>query len=430
MSDFCAGGLGPAIQSFVVFLITNIFAHAASIRLPSGTDTKGAVLKTFSAVFIPVYLGDHAFHIFGRWGRRMQSRVKRKNGLWSKIACVVKTIFPDDTIEDAAMAGAIAIRIPDRFTDVVKDSWERVNDSQKVVNFDRSAYSMAPEGSLFLLPPTIEFKENSRYSIPASSSIPTQLIAIAQLFLSSRQLYINFSGSIASRGLASPYLVVIPYLLMTFVNFVANFLVGSYSQILVLRAEHDQQRPDSRAEEGSGWAGERAPNGDSDQRSQTDFCQWLGQKYPSLTVSFHSSTQRRMVISRLISSLFLLLLQTLIIGLLTRFHVGITSHAVWFLIWLYGMAALRFFIPRAPKQFSLSQRYQLGLTFSIGVLVTIGVFGGVTVIVVELMEDMCQSDWSISARVWVIIGLCIDVSLVLCLRATLGFFALLGDPQI
>ena len=438
MSNFCAGGLWPAVQSFLTFLITNIFAHAASIHLPSGTDRKGTVLAIFTAVLTPVFLGDHAFHTIGRWGRRMRSRVKREKRSWPKIVCVIKTIFPGDTIEDAAMAGAIAIRIPDRLTDVVKDSWERVGSSQELVAFDRIAYKkphvvadglfspQLSETNLFLLPPTARFKENSRYSIPASSSILTQLIAIVQLFLSSRQLYINFSGSITSGGLASPYLVVIPYLLMTLVNFVANSLVGSYPQILVLREEQNDPQIHGlpvMLEEGRRRGDETHFDGDQD--LQAALREWLRQKYPSLEVSFDSPTQRRVRISRLISSLFLQSLETLIIGLLTHFYVGIASHAVWFLIWLYGMATLRFLLPRNlnPKR---SPWYHWVLHGIILVPLSVGIYGGITVIVVELMEEMCESVWSISPGVWVIIGASVATSLGLCFYLILGFFGILS----
>src|SRR5271170_7324917 len=101
MSDFCTAGLWPAVQSFLTFLITNIFAHAATIHLPTGTDRRGTIMAIFTATLTPVFLGDHAFHTIGRWGSRFLSRVKREKGLWSKFVCAVKTIFPGDTIEDA-----------------------------------------------------------------------------------------------------------------------------------------------------------------------------------------------------------------------------------------------------------------------------------------------------------------------------------------
>ena len=49
------------------------------------------------------------------------------------------------------MAGAIAIRIPNMFTDTIKDSWERVSSSQELVALDRSAYKKPRVGSRWFI---------------------------------------------------------------------------------------------------------------------------------------------------------------------------------------------------------------------------------------------------------------------------------------
>ena len=81
-----------------------------------------------------------------------------------------------------------------------------------------------------MLPATTELREHYKeYRIPPLSNALTQFIAIGQAALSSRQVYLNYSSSIRENGLSSPYLVVIPYFLMSLLNLVANTFVGSYS---------------------------------------------------------------------------------------------------------------------------------------------------------------------------------------------------------
>jgi hypothetical protein len=60
-----------------------------------------------------------------------------------------------------------------------------------------------------------------------------------------------------------------------------------------------------------------------------------------------------------------------------------------------------------------------GLDFVIAVMggivaygLFIGWFGGLTVMGVELMEAMCQSSWSLSTRVWILVGSMTFLSIV------------------
>lgn len=96
-----------------------------------------------------------------------------------------------------------------------------------------SAFSES-DNEYFALPATTGFKSKKHFWVSSSSHFLPQIIAIIQFVLSSRQLYLNYNTSIKVKGLASPYLAVILYLVMTLVNFVANALVGSYGQVIVL----------------------------------------------------------------------------------------------------------------------------------------------------------------------------------------------------
>jgi hypothetical protein len=80
MTGFCQNGLWPAVQSFVVFLVTNIFAHAASINLPAGADARTITLSVLCAVIAPISLRSNAFRVMRRCRRRLSFRLKTTKG--------------------------------------------------------------------------------------------------------------------------------------------------------------------------------------------------------------------------------------------------------------------------------------------------------------------------------------------------------------
>lgn len=256
---FCSGGGGiwPAVQALIAFLTTNIIAHAATIYLPPGSDTSLSVFTVFQALLLPVNAGDYAFHAIGRWIRRFKKgQIK---GLSSA--------FGGFKFEDAATAGAIAISVPLKFVPLLHGRWDAISSQQKLVMLDNEKFSHhenwgfrgSPGGLPFkisdkffryvpyilpstteFLPPTAEVAGYSNYRISPQSNMLPKIIAIIQLVLSGRSLYLKYHTSILTIGLSSPFLVVVPYLLMTLVNLLANTLVGSYTQIIVLPMAEDQ----------------------------------------------------------------------------------------------------------------------------------------------------------------------------------------------
>ena len=92
----------------------------------------------------------------------------------------------------------------------------------------------------YILPPTTRFPGYQNHRISTSSSVLPQIIGILQLVLSGRQIYLHFQSSFREDGLSSPYVIVIPYFLMTVVNLLANMLVSSYTNITVLPMAKDK----------------------------------------------------------------------------------------------------------------------------------------------------------------------------------------------
>ena len=141
--EFCTGGLWPAIQSLVVFLTTNIFAHAATFYLPPGTPALRTAFLIISAIVSPVLLGDHAFRAIRR--RRSRSWSQIKGGRKMRPT----SLLGSDTFEDAVVSGALAICVPLEFAPVVRGCWGLAMPNElKMVLLDHTEVRNGPEQKL------------------------------------------------------------------------------------------------------------------------------------------------------------------------------------------------------------------------------------------------------------------------------------------
>src|SRR5437762_311916 len=103
MTPLCAGagGTWQAVQAFIAFLATNLFAHVATIHILSGAGRNTSALRVILALFLPAYGGDWAFHFMGRWMMRFQ-----------KGQMTLTNAFDGSIFEDAVVSGAVAISVP------------------------------------------------------------------------------------------------------------------------------------------------------------------------------------------------------------------------------------------------------------------------------------------------------------------------------
>jgi len=383
-------------------------------------------------------------------------------------------------MERAAVAGALAIAIPLRYRKHAASRLDQLLERQRVVEPNQWGYvtmhstdSRPPRPwwrrlpSLFsvekhrtdyyVLPPETRLKTDKPYIVISSSNVLPQLLAMLQLVLSSRQLYLNYDTSIKQDGLSSAYLVV-PYILMTMVNFVANAFVGSYAQVLLLPKRPAEVAVDASSATGTDTlktfvignnqlevpAADRTRKIDKpvvdyyrEAEEGTDlhgeFNQWLQDNYDYLDVKIGSRTHRKR--SEMWVSAFLIALVTLVIGLLTRFQIGSPARAAWFLIWLYALpsyALVSAIMPAMDSPKIWVVLVSLASLF-IAVIMLIGLTGGTAVIAVGLMETMCGSVWEFSVRVWILIGFStflVITAIILMIMLCLGLFSSLHSSGI
>jgi hypothetical protein len=242
------GGLWPTFQAFVTFLVTNIFAHAATIHLPSGLNSRSTILAIINSIFLPVFAGDRAFHSINRWGTRL-----------FKGKMAIGDVLGGATLEDGATSGVIIVCVPLRFAPILCGRWSRVTTDQNTTTLGNAMFwqpiknpklPFKIDGKFqkyvpFVLPPTTRFPGYQNYRISPSAAGLGQIVGVVQIVLSGRQLYLNYSTSLLTNGLSSPYVSVIPYILMSIVNLVTNALVGSYTQVTVLPMAHDELPKDN-----------------------------------------------------------------------------------------------------------------------------------------------------------------------------------------
>jgi hypothetical protein len=132
-----------------------------------------------------------------------------------------------------------------------------------------------------------------------------------------------------------------------------------------------------------------------DQRQLEELKTWLAENYPGIDVELD---YEKMPLMRgrsiLASGLFLQALVT-------------ASHAAWTLIWLYGHPALRWTALIERSVFAAicrSRRVWFLFMFTklLAWVVTFGVYGGIAVISVELLEAVCGQVISLSPGIWVL----------------------------
>jgi hypothetical protein len=136
------------------------------------------------------------------------------------------------------------------------------------------------------------------------------------------------------------------------------------------------------------------------------FKEWLEDNYPNIDISIDRRT--RVGYSRFISGLFLQLLVSVVLGI-TRYKVGIPSHACWLLIWIYGGPSLGWMwliTMSMDKEPCLSPfkwcLYEL--VWLLAVIIAVGVYGGITVISVELLGAFCEETISLPPQIWIGVG--------------------------
>lgn len=144
----------------------------------------------------------------------------------------------------AVIAGAVGIHVPKRFARLLKArNWERLlNDHLREITTEHtrepSCDPLFDEFSQFILPPNALLLDRS-FRVYPESMFRDAAAGLLQLGFGLYQLVSTDAHlSVQKDGLASPYLLVLPYLGMAFVNTVINILDPAYPVVTVLDISH------------------------------------------------------------------------------------------------------------------------------------------------------------------------------------------------
>lgn len=167
-------------------------------------------------------------------------------------------IFLDskETLQDAVAAGAVGILVPREFAPVLAGRWKLVGDERHSLMLSskrshpkgasREPHIPSPEAKLeFILPPQSKLPGYKDFKFYPSSSSAAMAIAVIQLVYGVYQLVTQYGSEISLMGLSSPYIFVVPYLLMSLVNLFANTVMPSYTHVVILSPEGDFSTTDS-----------------------------------------------------------------------------------------------------------------------------------------------------------------------------------------
>jgi hypothetical protein len=141
--------------------------------------------------------------------------------------------------------------------------------------------------------------------------------------------------------------------------------------------------------------------------------EWLYDQYPEIGVNLRRMPHK-LGYSYFISGLFLLVVITALLGLLTRFHLGEVGQACWFLVWIYGGPLLRWkwFNDQAIQKkpcLSASKWLLFGIWGILTMALMVAVCGGIATISVNLLAAICNTTLEPTVAIWTLIGVSIAV---------------------
>jgi len=238
---------GQNLWNMALFVGANIFAHAATIYPRTGATKTNSFLRMMYMLVAPITAGTVATNailtfFLGVYKRRVK---------WTSF------FSSREELSEAVPAGGVGILIPRDLAPVLAGRWKLVGDARHSLMLNHSKthprHSKEPHipshDSLleFILPPQSKLPGYEGYKFYPSSGAGSELVAVAQLIYGVYQLVSDYGSEIQLMGLSSPYVCVIPYLVMSLVNLVANLLMPSYTHIVIIPPDEKAKEESDRA---------------------------------------------------------------------------------------------------------------------------------------------------------------------------------------
>lgn len=213
----------------------NVFAHCLTMREFPGQQTSRTIVRAFYMVISPVSAGGESFQIFlifivASWRRCRLPSHQKPNSTIDWLA------YGDDCPLDAAIrAQAVAICVPAEYAHEANEYGAKLRNPsiQKIVFVDGQKPTEEELRNCRLVPALAT--TDSALQVVPQSAIVKNAVGIFQLAYSSFELFYGNWSTMRHQGLSSPYIVVVPYILMSFINLVVNLMIPSYPYVTILR---------------------------------------------------------------------------------------------------------------------------------------------------------------------------------------------------
>ena len=195
----------------VIFFVGTIIIHIMTTHVVTPKSTYATVKQYLGIIISPITAGISSFNpLF-----LLASEFTREEPVSSQHLT---------SAQRALWASALAIQFPAEFIPLLKEQdlvWKGVPNGVPITNHNQSSVDRS---SIFILPCTYRIIDGryDRYTQPPISNTLGTILALLQLLYTAVQAYMQYGPAIRDYGISSPYIVVFPYLYMSFINLLAN----------------------------------------------------------------------------------------------------------------------------------------------------------------------------------------------------------------
>jgi hypothetical protein len=164
-----------------------------------------------------------------------------------------------------------------------------------------------------------------------------------------------------------------------------------------------------------------------------EFKYWLTLNYPGIQIPL-DNLPTHLWWAILIGGIILQLLVTLLVGALSKFHVGTPSQAAWLLVWVYGSGTLRWLwlinegIYKAPC-LSVMKWISFWIIVILEFLLALTICCGITELLVELFGALCGQEFVLAPRIWILIGILVILVFVIAATVIIHLRRIVGMPR-
>ncbi|KAL6307253.1 hypothetical protein BKA93DRAFT_96399 [Sparassis latifolia] len=223
--------------NIILFFGANIIAHALTITIRSGQKAWKTFLVSCGVIFSPFIVrmnySEAMMDVLDAWRNRW--REARTDISWKERLHVAIFGNKDSRwpLQTAIDSGAVAIEVPkDRRAQAEAAHWQVVDMEEGIALFV-DGLAVSEETEYRLIP--VGAKSESEIQVAPSSSVLKTVVTIAQLLYTSIELYQSYDRDVRMNGLSSPFIVIIPYVVGSFMNLIINIFLVSYPYVVVMR---------------------------------------------------------------------------------------------------------------------------------------------------------------------------------------------------